>query len=67
MYEIDWSIVSTNAGTDTRRGNLSFYLGGKAPSDPERWTPNMDAVRATVKYAIATGRLDPDPETASNN
>ena len=32
------------AQTETRRGNLSFYLGGKAPSDPEKWTPNMDAV-----------------------
>jgi hypothetical protein len=49
--------------TDTRRGSLSFYLGGKAPSDPEQWTPNMDAVRATVKYAIATGRLDTAPES----
>lgn len=43
--------------TDTRRGSLSFYLGGKAPSDPEDWTPDMNAVRATVRYAIATGRL----------
>jgi hypothetical protein len=24
------------AQTNTRRGNLSFYLGGKAPSDPEK-------------------------------
>ena len=48
--------------TDTRRGNLSFYLGGKAPSDPERWTPNMDAVRATIKYAMTSGRLDTEPE-----
>jgi hypothetical protein len=46
------------AQTDTRRGNLSFYLSGKAPSDPETWTPNMEAVRATIKFAIATGRLD---------
>src|SRR5205814_5800625 len=36
--------------TDTRRGSLSFYLGGKVASDPQHWTPNMDAVRATVKY-----------------
>ena len=42
----------------TRRGSLSYYLGGKAPSDPQNWTPNMTAVRATIKYAIATGRLD---------
>jgi hypothetical protein len=44
--------------TDTRRGSLSFYLGGKARSNPETWAPNMEAVRATVKYAMATGRLD---------
>jgi ribonuclease HI len=44
--------------TDTRRGNLSFYLGGKAPSNPEQWTPNIDAVRATVSYATATRRLE---------
>jgi hypothetical protein len=46
--------------TDTRRGSLSFYLGGRAPSDAEPWTPDMNAVRATVKYAIATGRFDPE-------
>lgn len=46
--------------TDTRRGSLSFHLGGKAPSDSEPWTPNMNAVRATVKYAIATRRFDPE-------
>ncbi|KAM6513243.1 hypothetical protein FALCPG4_18928 [Fusarium falciforme] len=44
--------------TDTRRGNLSFYLGGKATSDPQNWAPDVEAVRATVGYAIATGRLD---------
>ena len=48
--------------TETRRGNLSFYLGGKAPSDPERWKPDMKAVRATIKYAMATGRLDTEGE-----
>jgi hypothetical protein len=44
--------------TQTRRGNLSFYLGGKRPSDTEQWTPNMNAIRTTVNFAIATGRLD---------
>jgi hypothetical protein len=44
--------------TETRRGNLSYFLGGKAKSDPKDWTPNMSAVYATIKYAIATGRLD---------
>lgn len=44
--------------TETRRGNLSFWLGGRGVSDPETWEPNMKAVRATIKYAIATGRLE---------
>lgn len=44
--------------TETRRGSLSFYLGGKATSDPENWKPDIGAVQATIKYAIATGRLD---------
>src|SRR5271163_3379612 len=47
--------------TNTRRSNLSFYLGGRSPSDTEPWTPSMDAVRATVQYAISTGRLDHNP------
>ena len=44
--------------TATHRGNISFYLGGKLASDDKNWAPNMDAVRATIRYAIATGRLD---------
>ena len=48
--------------TDTRRGSLSFYLGGKAPTDPRQWTPNVDAVRAIVKYTIATKRLEAESD-----
>ena len=44
--------------TEIHRGNISFYLGGKRASDDKSWTPNMDAVRATIRYTIATGRLD---------
>ncbi|KAJ5267456.1 hypothetical protein N7478_010264 [Penicillium angulare] len=44
--------------TDTHRGNLSFYLGGKSPSDNEKWAPHLDAVRASIRSAIATGRLE---------
>jgi len=54
------------AQTVTRRGNLSFHLGGKAPTDPETWTPNMDAVRATTKFTLATERLDMEVEQAGN-
>ena len=44
--------------TQTGRGNVSLYLGGKAATDDAKWAPNMDAVRATIRFAIATGRLD---------
>ena len=43
--------------TATRRGNLSHYLGGKARTDAESWAPDMAAVRATITFATATGRL----------
>ena len=49
-----------NAGS--RRGCLSFFLGGRAPSDQEKdWKPNMAAVRAVIKYAAATERLKWEP------
>lgn len=48
--------------TVARRGSLSFYLGGKAPSDTRHWSPDMKAVRATIKYAMATGRLELNEE-----
>ena len=44
--------------TFTHRGNISFSLGGKSPLDDQNWTPNLEAVRATIRFAIATGRLD---------
>jgi ribonuclease HI len=34
-------------------GNLSFF----SVSDGAKWRPNLEAVRATVKFALATGRL----------
>ncbi|SCO25613.1 uncharacterized protein FFC1_15621 [Fusarium fujikuroi] len=40
-----------------KRNNLSFHLGGNAASDGQEWKPDMDAVRATIRFAIATGRL----------
>ena len=47
--------------TEIHRGNISFYPGGKAPSDGKNWTPDMKAVRVTIRFAMATGRLDADP------
>lgn len=44
--------------TDTYRGNMSFFLGGKSPSDDQKWTPNLEAVRVSIRFAIATGRLE---------
>jgi hypothetical protein len=56
--------------TETRRrGSLLYYLGGKAPSDPHNWKPNIEAVRTAIKYAISTGRLnrEVDPTPASQS
>ena len=44
--------------THTHRSNISFFLGGKSPSDDQKWKPNPDAVRASIRFAIATGRLE---------
>ena len=53
--------------TDVHRGNLSFYLGGKSPSDDMYWSPNMRAVRATIRFAIATGRLGTEQQENKTN
>ena len=44
----------------TKMGNLSFFLGGKSGSDGEGWNPDMAAVRTTIRFAMATGRLEAD-------
>lgn len=38
-------------------GNLLFFLEGKSALDGLRWSPNLLAVRATIKFAMETGRL----------
>ncbi|KAL9563893.1 hypothetical protein ACKAV7_011928 [Fusarium commune] len=43
---------------EEKRGNLSFHLGGNAASDGQKWAPNMEAVRAMIRFAIAIGRLE---------
>ena len=48
--------------TEDYRSNISYYLGGKSPSDGKGWKPNMEAVKATIRFAMATGRLDARPE-----
>ncbi|KAJ5100882.1 hypothetical protein N7456_006934 [Penicillium angulare] len=44
--------------TQTHRGNISFALGGKQSSDDQKWTPDLEAVRTSIRFAIATGRLE---------
>ncbi|KAL9561263.1 hypothetical protein ACKAV7_014618 [Fusarium commune] len=39
-------------------GNLSFFLGGKTAEDGHRWSPNLGAVQAVIRFAISTGRWD---------
>ena len=43
--------------TDIYRSILSSYLGGKSPSDDKNWSPDMQAVRANIRFGISTGHL----------
>jgi ribonuclease HI len=60
-----WTAIreGMNQCTETKRGNLSFFLGGKTWSDPDQWQPCMKAVHAAIKFAITTGRLEPESES----
>lgn len=53
--------------TSTKRGNLSYYLGGKARDDGDRWKPDLEAVKATIRYAIGTGRLQENRNDGGEN
>jgi hypothetical protein len=57
---VKWTIYrrETLQCTEQKHGNLSFHLDGKAASDGQKWTPDMDAAGATIRFAIATGRLE---------
>ena len=44
--------------TEDKRANLSFYLGGKTSQDPADWIPNMEAIQATIRFALRTKRLE---------
>lgn len=44
----------------SKMGNLSFFVGGKAASDGPKWAPNLQAVRAAIRFAMDTKRLDTD-------
>jgi hypothetical protein len=41
-----------------KMGNLSYFVGGKAALDGPKWAPNLQAVRAAIRFAMETKRLD---------
>ena len=56
-----------------RFGDLSFAVGGystytkngkRIDGDMDKWTPNVEAVYATIKFARDTKRLDYTPSEA---
>jgi hypothetical protein len=60
MYTMDPTASPTVSG-NRHKQRLPFLLSGRqAPSDPVDWKPNISAVRATIKYVIATRRLKND-------
>lgn len=58
-----------------RYGDLSYMLGGRSfyqgpdgssPDGPiEKWKPNLIAVRTVIKFALKTGRLRPQSQSAT--
>lgn len=47
----------------TRWGDISYYLGGwsgreQLDGSKDKWSPNLDTVKATIAFARATKRLD---------
>ena len=42
----------------TQMGNLSYFLGGMAATDGPEWAPDLQEVQATVRFALATKRLE---------
>ncbi|KAM4067627.1 endonuclease/exonuclease/phosphatase [Hirsutella rhossiliensis] len=61
-WTVQREIMSRYAGG--KMGDLSFFLGGKAESDDDKWQPDMGAVRATIQFALATKRFSMDRQRA---
>ncbi|CAG8254774.1 unnamed protein product [Penicillium salamii] len=58
MSKVDGAPDGTTTMYQHHRGNISFFLGAKSPSDDQKWRPNLEAVWASIRFAIATGRLE---------
>lgn len=64
-----WKIERSNILrhiTTTRWGDTSFFLGGwsgqRLDGERGKWSPNLEAVKATIKFAKATTRLSPEED-----
>ena len=44
--------------TKDKRGNLSFYLGGNTCQHPVECVPKMEAVHATIRFALRSTSLE---------
>jgi hypothetical protein len=68
--ERPWTTSSFDVGSGMHTGRKccnvptlieAIYLSswvGKSPSDDQNWMPNFEAVRASIRFAIVTGRLE---------
>jgi hypothetical protein len=52
--------------TNTHRGNISFFLGGKSPSDDQKWTPNLRGGTGLNSYVSPPPRADSRPPNHAN-
>ncbi|EAQ85551.1 hypothetical protein CHGG_09565 [Chaetomium globosum CBS 148.51] len=57
MAKLNTYLHRIKAAPSDQWGTSPSTWEGKSPSDDKDWSPNMRAVRATIRFAIATGRL----------
>lgn len=61
MFEcITWSEQRKILGVRSGIEGLSRLLGGKSTTDGDDWKPDMEAVRAVIRFTLATKRFEHD-------
>lgn len=60
LHCIRWSEQRKILNVYTGEDNLSRLLGGKSTTDTDDWRLDMDAVRAVIKFTLATKRFEHD-------
>jgi hypothetical protein len=61
------SRTSSNAAIYSNSPGQSLLISEESPSDSQQWTPNLEAVRDSVRFAVTTADLTPLDHADQNN